>query len=59
MQKMFSSYNVLHCLLASSRRSVSQDAAQETAGEKIKKAWPEEARERLWANFTKGHSAHL
>ena len=25
----------------------------------IKKVWREEARERLWANFTKGRSAHL
>ena len=45
--------------LASSRRSVSQGAVQKTAREKIKKARREEARERLWENLTKGHSAHL
>ena len=37
----------------------SQGAAQKTAREKIKKARREEAKERPWANFTKGHSAHL
>ena len=42
--------------LASSRRSVSQGAAQKTAREKIKKARREEARERLWENLTKGRS---
>ena len=45
--------------IASWRRSVSQGTAQKTVRERIKKARREEARERLWANLPKGHSAHL
>ena len=47
---------ILIVRLASSRRSVSQGAAQKTARDKIKKARREEARERLWGNLTKGRS---
>ena len=43
-------------VVASSRRSVSQGAAQKTVREKIKKAGREEARERPWENLTKGRS---
>ena len=44
-------------VLASSRRSVSQGAAQKTAREKkFKKARREESRERPWENLTKGRS---
>ena len=49
----------LHPKVASSRYSVSQGVAQKTVCEKMKKAWREEAKEHLWANLTKGHSAHL
>ena len=44
--------------IVSSRRSVNQGVVQKTACEKIKKkkAWREEARERLWENLTKGRS---
>ena len=45
--------------IASWRRSVSQGTTQKTVRERIKKARREEARERLWANLPKGHSARL
>ena len=44
------------CPLTSSRCSVSQGTAWKTARKKIKNARLEEAKEHLWANFTKGHS---
>ena len=56
-QETFLNSSHLSCpTVASSRRSVSQGPAQKTACEKIKKARREEARERLWANLTKGRS---
>ena len=46
--------------LASSRRSVSSGTQRRTAREKklMQKARREEAKERLWANLTKGHSRY-